>query len=158
MPKFVKFMKPLLKGAKEKTVKEHVNMTKKDEVVISPAFPPKLKYPSKFTISYNIGEVNIPHALCDLGSCINVIPLKMVKDLKVGEITPSNMILTLVDSSFIQPIGILRDMLVHVEGLVLPMDFVVLDTKGDLGGSVILRGPFLAIEKANIDVELVNSS
>lgn len=51
MPKFFKFMKPLLKGAKEKAVKEHVNMNKKDEVVISQAFPPKLKYLGKFTIS-----------------------------------------------------------------------------------------------------------
>lgn len=35
MPKFVKFMKALLKGMKEKGVKEHVNMIEKDEVVIS---------------------------------------------------------------------------------------------------------------------------
>ncbi|XP_050909923.1 uncharacterized protein LOC127123773 [Lathyrus oleraceus] len=103
MPKFAKIMKALLKGTKEKVVKEH-----------------------------------ILHALCDLGSSINVIPLKKVKELKVGEITPSNMTLTLADSSVTQPIGILRDVLVHVNILVFPVDFAVLDTKGDSGGFVIL--------------------
>lgn len=33
MPKFSKFMKALLKGTKEKLIKEHVNMTQKDDVV-----------------------------------------------------------------------------------------------------------------------------
>lgn len=55
----------------------------------------------------------------------------MVKDLKVGEITPSNMTFTLDDSSVTQPIGILRDVLVHVDRLVFPTDFIVIDTKGD---------------------------
>lgn len=80
MPKFDKFMKALLKGKNEKVVKKHVNLTEKDEVVIPHALPPKLKDPGKFTISCNIGEVNILHALCDLGSSINVMPLKIVKN------------------------------------------------------------------------------
>lgn len=78
-------------------VKEHVNMIEKDEVVIPQALPPKLKDPGKFTISYNICEVNIPHAPCGMGSSINVMPLKTGKELKVGEITPSNVTLTLGD-------------------------------------------------------------
>lgn len=49
----------------------------------------------------------------------------------MGEIIPSNMTLTLAYSSVTQPLGILRDVLVHVDGLVFPIDFVVLDTKGD---------------------------
>ncbi|XP_050889969.1 uncharacterized protein LOC127095302 [Lathyrus oleraceus] len=138
MPKFVKFMRELLKGTKEEAVKEHVDMTEKDEMVISQALPPKLKDSGNFTISCNIGKVNIPHALCDLGSSINVIPLKTVKDLKVGEITSSNMTLTLADSVVTQPVGFY---------------VTLLDTKGDSGGSVILGRPFLATEKAKIDVE-----
>lgn len=70
MFKFVMFMKVLLKGTKEKVVKEHVNMTEKDEMVRSQVLPPKLKDPCKFNISFNIGEMNIPHALYDLGSSI----------------------------------------------------------------------------------------
>ncbi|XP_050908489.1 uncharacterized protein LOC127122147 [Lathyrus oleraceus] len=126
----------LLKGMQEKVVKEHVNMTEKDDIVTPQSFPPKLKDPGKFTISCNIGGVKIPHALCDLGSSISVMPLKKVKELKVDEITPSNMTLILADSSIIQP-----------------LDFVVLDTKGDSRGYAILKWPFLATGKAKIDVE-----
>lgn len=52
MPKFAKFMKALLKVTKDKMVKEHVNMTDKDDVVVPQALPPKLKDPGKFNISY----------------------------------------------------------------------------------------------------------
>lgn len=117
MPKFVKFKKALLNGTKEKMVKEHVNMTEKDEVVISQTLPPKLKDPGKFIISCNIGEVNILHALCDLEFSINV--------------TLSNMTLTIDDSFVAQPVSILCDVLEHVGELVFPVDFVVMDTKGD---------------------------
>lgn len=58
--------------------------------------------------------MKIPHALCDLGSSINIIPLKKFKELKIGEVTPSNMTLTLMDSSITRPIGIIQDILVHV--------------------------------------------
>ncbi|XP_050896177.1 uncharacterized protein LOC127102896 [Lathyrus oleraceus] len=128
MPNFFKFMKALLKGTKGKAFKEHVSMTENDEMVISQDFPPKLK-DSAF------------------------MPLKTVKDLKVGEIIPSNTILTLADSSLTQSVGILHNVLVHVDGLVFPVDFVVLDTKGDSRGSVILGRPFLVTGKAKIDVE-----
>lgn len=63
------------------------------------------------------------------------------------------MILTLVDSFITQPLGILRDVLVHVDGLTFHTYFVVFDTKGDSGGSVILECPFLETGRAKIDVE-----
>lgn len=66
------------------------------------------------------------------------MPLKKVKELKMSEITLINMTLTLADSSVTQPLGILRDILMHVDGLVFPVDFVVLDTKRNSGESVIL--------------------
>lgn len=83
------------------------------------------------------------------------MPLKTIKELKVGEITPSNMTLTQVDSSVTQPVGILCDVLVHVNDLVFPADFVVLDTKRDSGGSVILERQFLATGKTNINLEMI---
>ena len=44
-------------------------------------------------------------------------------------------------------------MLVHVDGLVFPVDFVVVDMKGDTDGSVVPGHPFLVIGKALIDLE-----
>ncbi|XP_050920495.1 uncharacterized protein LOC127138139 [Lathyrus oleraceus] len=128
-------------------------MLEKDEMAVPQTFPPKIKDSGKFTISYNIGELKMPHALCDSGSSINALPLNKMKELKVGEIILSNMNLTLDDSSVTHPLGILRYMLVHIDGLVFPEDFVVLDTKGDSRGLTILGFPFLATGKALIDVE-----
>ncbi|XP_050896848.1 uncharacterized protein LOC127103645 [Lathyrus oleraceus] len=146
-------MKALLKGSKEKVIKEHVNMTENDDVIKPQSLPPKLKDPGKFTISCKIGGVNIPYALYYLGSSINFMSLKTVKELKVGEITLSNMTLTLADSYVTQSVGILCDVSEHVEDLVFLADFAVLDTKGDSEESVILRRPFLATRKAKIDVK-----
>lgn len=127
MPKFSKFMKVFLKGTKQKLVKEQVNMTEKDETIMPPTLPQKLKDPGKFTIACTIVGVKIPRALYDLGSSINVMPLNKVKDLNLGEIISSNMTLTLVDLSVTHLLGILQDVLVHVDGLVFPIDFVVID-------------------------------
>lgn len=83
----------------------------------------------RFTIACTIGWLKIPHTLCDLGSSINVMPLKFFKELKIGEILPSNMTLTLVDSSITHPFCIVQDMLVHVQGLTFPAEFMVIDMK-----------------------------
>lgn len=63
------------------------------------------------------------------------------------------MMLTLADSSITHLLGIVQDMLVHVDGLSFHAYFVVIDMEGDSGGSIILGCPFLAIGKAKIDVE-----
>ncbi|XP_050876135.1 uncharacterized protein LOC127079810 [Lathyrus oleraceus] len=146
-------LQAILKGTKQKVVKEQVNMTERDEIAVPQTFPPKLKDPGKFTISCNIGGVKIPHALCDLGYSINVMPSNKVKEFNLGEIILSNMTLTLADSFVTHSLDILQDLLVHVDVLVFPMNLVVLDTKGDSGGSVILRCPFLKNGKALINLE-----
>ncbi|XP_050878252.1 uncharacterized protein LOC127082072 [Lathyrus oleraceus] len=128
-------------------------MIQKDEMTLPHAFPPKMKDPGKFTITCTIGGVKIPHTLCDLGSSINFMPLNKFKEMKLGEIIPSNMTLTLANSSVTHPLDIVQDALIHVDGLVFPADFVVIDMKRDSGGSVILGHPFLATGKALIDVE-----
>lgn len=97
--------------------------------------------------------MKIPHALRDLGSSINVMPLSKFKELEIGEIIPRNMTLTLVDSSVTRLLGVVQDVLVHVDGFTFPTDFVVIDMKNDSEGSVILGRPFLATGKAKIDVD-----
>ncbi|XP_050916478.1 uncharacterized protein LOC127131608 [Lathyrus oleraceus] len=128
-------------------------MIEKDEMAVPPTLPPKLKDPGKFTIACTIGEVKIPHALCDLGLSINAMPLNKVKEFNLGEIIPGSMNLTLVDLSVTHLLCILQDVLVYVDGLVFPADFVVIDMKGDSRGSVILECRFLATGKALIDME-----
>ncbi|XP_050877994.1 uncharacterized protein LOC127081811 [Lathyrus oleraceus] len=146
-------IKVLLKGEKWRLTQEHINMTEKEETVEPSELPPKMKDPGEFNITCTIGGLKIPHALCDLRSSINVMPLRKFKRLEIGEITSSNMTLTLVDSFVTCPLGVVQDVLVHVIGFTFPANFVVIDMKNDLEGSVILGRPFLATRKAKIDVE-----
>lgn len=92
---------------------------------------PKMKDPGESNITGTIGGLKIPHALCDLGSSIHVMPLRKFKELEIREIIPRNMTLTLADSSMTRLLGILQDMLVHIDGLTLPAGFVVIDMKND---------------------------
>lgn len=87
--------------------------------------------PGELNITYTIGGMKIPHALYDLGSSINVMPLSKFKELEIGENVPRNMTLTLVNSFVTRPIGIVQDVIVHVDGLTFPADFVVIDVKND---------------------------
>jgi hypothetical protein len=63
------------------------------------------------------------------------------------------MTITLADRSISYPFGILEDVLVKVNDLVFPADFVVLDMAEDEDMPLILGRPFLATGRALIDVE-----
>ncbi|XP_050876505.1 uncharacterized protein LOC127080220 [Lathyrus oleraceus] len=128
-------------------------MTEKKDMATPQALPPKMKDPKKFTITSTTVGVKIPHALCDLGLIINVISLNKFKEFKIGEIIPSNMTLTLADSSITHLLSIVQDMLVHVDGLIFPGDFMVINMKGESRGSVIIGLLFLVTRKTLIDVE-----
>ncbi|XP_050902603.1 uncharacterized protein LOC127114596 [Lathyrus oleraceus] len=119
----------LLKGGKHKLAQEQVNMTEKKETIELSEVPPKMKDPREFNITCTIGGLKIPHALCDLGSSINVTSLRKFKELDIREIISNNMTLTLADSSVTRPLGIVQDMLVHVDGLNFPVEIVVIDMK-----------------------------
>ncbi|XP_050889027.1 uncharacterized protein LOC127094210 [Lathyrus oleraceus] len=138
-------LQELLTVIKQKLDKEHVNMTEKCDTTLLHTMLTKLKDLSKFTISCIIGGVESPHALCDLGSSINLTPLNKANELNLGAIMPSDVTLTLADLFVNHPHGVLQDVLLYVDGLVFPANFVVVDMKGDTWGSVILRCPFLEI-------------
>lgn len=52
------------------------------------------------------------------------------------------------------PYGVLEDVLVRVDGLLFPVDFVILDMPEDSETPLILGRLFLETDKALIDVEL----
>ncbi|XP_016164785.1 uncharacterized protein LOC107607331 [Arachis ipaensis] len=59
----------------------------------------------------------------------------------------------MADKSRKQAYGLVENILVKVENLYLPADFVILDTGEDTDDSIILGRPFLATGRALIDVE-----
>ena len=69
---------------------------------------------------------------------------------------PSNVTLQLADRSIAYPRGVLEDVLVKVDKFIFPIDFIVLDMEKDQQIPLILGRPFLATERALIDVHKGN--
>ena len=63
------------------------------------------------------------------------------------------MILQLADRSITYPRGVIEDLIIKVDNLYLPADFVVLDMDEDLQTPIILGRPFMATARTLIDVE-----
>jgi hypothetical protein len=82
------------------------------------------------------------------------MPLSMMKKLGCGEPKPTRMTLTLADRSISNLFGVLEDLLVKINELVFPADFVILDMAEDEDMPLILGRPFLATGRALIDVEM----
>ncbi|GJY57513.1 reverse transcriptase domain-containing protein [Tanacetum coccineum] len=100
--------------------------------VILKKFPEKLGDLGKFLIPCDFLELVECLALADLGESINLIPLSIWKKLSLPKLTPTQMILELVDRSTTSPSVV---------------DYVV-----DPRVPLILRRPFLRTARALIDV------
>ncbi|XP_038882209.1 uncharacterized protein LOC120073432 [Benincasa hispida] len=114
--------------------------------------PPKMRDPGSFTIPCSIGGIYIDQALCDLEASINLIPLSIFKRLDVGQLTPTTVTLQLADRFLVHPKRKLKDVLVTIDRLILPADFIILDYEADKDVPLILGRPFLSTSRAQIDV------
>ncbi|KAK4729666.1 hypothetical protein R3W88_022654 [Solanum pinnatisectum] len=92
-------------------------------------------------------------ALCYLGASINLMPYAIYKQLGLGEPKATTMRLLMVDRSIKHPVGILHDILVKVDRFIFLADFVILDCEIDAEIPISLGRPFLAIERALVDIE-----
>ncbi|XP_016164913.1 uncharacterized protein LOC107607478 [Arachis ipaensis] len=132
---------------------ETVVLTKECGTLVQKKLPQKLPDPGSFLILCTIGTITFEKALCDLSSSINLMPLYVMKRLGIQEVHPAKISLEMADKSLKRAYGMVEDVLVKVENLYLPGDFVILDTGEDRDASIILGRPFLAIAKVLIDVE-----
>ena len=94
-------------------------------------------------------------ALLDLGASVNLLPYSVYKQLRLGELKPTTITLSLVDMSVKIPKGTIEDVLVQVDKFYYPVDFVVLDTEPVVVGAnyvlIILGRPFFATSNAIIN-------
>lgn len=109
-----KLMKYLLSGKHKLKYDENIALGKEFSAIIQRKFPQKLPDPSRFTTPCSISSLIISHALCDLGSNINLMSLSMLRKLKCGKPKPIQMTLTLVDRSITHPYGMLEHALVRL--------------------------------------------
>ncbi|CAN6576741.1 unnamed protein product [Malus baccata var. baccata] len=153
IPSYAKFFKDVC-TKKEKLVDfEKVILTEQCSVVLLHKLPPKKKDPRSFTIACTIGNSDFKSALIDLGASVNLMPYSVFKRLGERELKPTSNIIQLADRSITYPRGIIEDVIVKVDNLYLPADFMVLDMDEDLTTPIILGRPFLATTRTLIDVE-----
>ncbi|XP_038895777.1 uncharacterized protein LOC120083941 [Benincasa hispida] len=91
--------------------------------------------------------LDVGHALCDLGAIINLMPLSIFKKLGIDEVQPTSVTLQLVDRTIKYPKGKIEEVLVKVDNLIFPADFIILDYEADRKVPIILRCSFLATGK-----------
>ncbi|MGI4673517.1 retropepsin-like aspartic protease [Klebsiella pneumoniae] len=100
-----------------------------------------------------MGNISFSKCLCDLGASINLMPLSVFMQLGLPEPKPTTMTLQLADRTITYPRGIVEDVLVKVDKLIFPADFVILDFEEDKKIPIILGRPFLATGRTLIDVQ-----
>jgi hypothetical protein len=82
-----------------------------------------------------------------------LLHLSLFKRMGIGELKPTEIELKLADRSTMKLVGFVEDILVKIEGVYIPTDFVVLDIEEDDDVPIILGRPFLATAGALVDVK-----
>ncbi|XP_071688160.1 uncharacterized protein [Rutidosis leptorrhynchoides] len=97
-----------------------------------PRIPKKLGDPGKFVFPCKFGNSEVFNALADLGASINLMPHSLRERLGLGTLKPTRIRIILANHSFDSTIGIAEDILVNIDTLVFPVDFVIMEMKEDL--------------------------
>ncbi|XP_047953338.1 uncharacterized protein LOC125199322 [Salvia hispanica] len=151
IPKYAKLLREAVMR-KKKPTKADLKLPHHCSEIIQKERAVKQRDPGQFIIRCRIGEGKVDKALCDLGSSINLMPLKYYEKLNIGPLKSSDVTLRLADNSSIKTVGMIEDVLVKVDDFIFPADFIVLDMKVDKNVPLILGRDFLATCKALIDV------
>ena len=143
-------MKELCTTKRAYKLKGHETVSIGEDVfaIVQKNLPLKQKYPSAFTIPCVIGNASFKRALCDLGASISVM-LKHVYDfLSLEPLIKTSIVIQLADRSFVYPHGVIEDVLVKIDNLVITCDFYILDVERDFLNNntlILFRRPFLKI-------------
>ena len=123
--------------------------------------PLKQKDPSEFTIPCVIGNASFKRALWDLGASISVMPKHVYDSLSLEPLNKTSIVMQLADRSFVYPLGVIEDVLVKIDSLLIPCDFYILDMDHDSCDSsnpILFGRPFLKTANTKIDCGKVTLS
>nr|GEU42129.1 reverse transcriptase domain-containing protein [Tanacetum cinerariifolium] len=106
MPKFASTIKNLLTNKDKLFELAKVPLNENCSAMLLKKLLEKLGDPGKFLIPCDFLGMDVCHALADLGTSINLMPLSIWKKLSLPELTPTRMTLELVNRSITRPKGI----------------------------------------------------
>ncbi|TYI61425.1 hypothetical protein E1A91_D10G171300v1, partial [Gossypium mustelinum] len=127
VPRYAKFLKELCTSKRKLFGNEKISLGANVFAVFQKKLPIKCKDPGMFSIPCKIGDLKLDRAMLDLGASINVMPKSIYDRVQLGALKDTGLIIQLADRSNAYPDGVLEDVLVHVNKLVFPADFYVLD-------------------------------
>ncbi|GKE35833.1 MAK10-like protein, partial [Tanacetum coccineum] len=116
--------------------------------------PMKMEDLRLFTLPYRLGESKPFDTLADLRSCVNIILIYLFKKLNIGLLEETNHIFGLTDETKSYPVGIVKDVEVHIGKLKLLNDFYVIDMKKDPETPLLVGRGFLATANTVIDCRM----
>ncbi|KAL5764341.1 hypothetical protein ACOSQ2_016935 [Xanthoceras sorbifolium] len=157
IPSYAKFFRELKKWKRQYGLNESVMISDTVSAVLQQKLPQKLKDPGSFNIDITIGNVKPERAMLDLGASINLMPYSVYMQLGLNELKPTSMSLLLADRSTRYSRGIVEDILIQVDKLIILADFVIFvidnarTTETDL--PILLGRPFVATAQTIIDVQ-----
>ncbi|GJW61677.1 MAK10-like protein [Tanacetum coccineum] len=92
--------------------------------------------------------------LADLGSCVNIIPLYLFKNLNIELLEETDHVFGLANGTKSYPIGIVKDVEVQIGKLKLLNDFYVIDIKKDPETRLLVGRGYLATANVVIDYRM----
>ncbi|XP_071699140.1 uncharacterized protein [Rutidosis leptorrhynchoides] len=145
MPNYGRFIKELIsqKGKYHEETFFFIEEECNKILASRPRIPKRLGDPGKFVFPCKFGESEVFNALADLGASINLMPHSLYERLGLGPLKPTKIHIRLANHSLDTAIGIAEDILVSIDSLVFPVDFVIMEMKEDLQVPIILGRPFL---------------
>ncbi|GKC65963.1 DNA-directed DNA polymerase [Tanacetum coccineum] len=108
-----------------------LELGKKGSAFVQGEVSVKMEDPGLFTLPCRLWNLKPFDTLADLGSCVNIIPLYLFKKLNIELMEETYHIFGLADGIKSYPLGIVKDVEVHIEKLKLLNDFYVIDMKKD---------------------------
>ncbi|XP_016178551.1 uncharacterized protein LOC107621005 [Arachis ipaensis] len=112
VPKYVKFLKDVY-SHKEKIVGLGMDLLGNSVSSVIDNFPEKYSDPSPCLVSCMIGEIQLKECMCDLGSCVSIMPL-LVEKLNLALLKRSGARFVLADKTIILVVGIAENVLVRI--------------------------------------------
>ncbi|RVW32849.1 Retrovirus-related Pol polyprotein from transposon 17.6 [Vitis vinifera] len=120
VPAYAKFLKDLCTVKRRIKLSKKAFLTEQVSAIIENKAMVKYKDPGCPTISVQIGDSFVERALLDLGASVNLLPYSIYKQLGLGELKATTITLSLADHSIKVPRGVVEDVLVQVEKVLLP--------------------------------------
>ncbi|GJV58416.1 MAK10-like protein [Tanacetum coccineum] len=110
---------------------ESLELGKNGSTFVQGEIPAKMEDPGLFTLPCRLGDSKPFDTLADLGSCVNIIPIYLFKRLNIRLLEETDHIFGLADETKSYPVGIVKDVEVHIGKLKILNDFYVIDMKKD---------------------------